>query len=59
MAKVKKDMFSGRYRLVYATPEFATTAISDLKKLNEQVGKWPGETLFSIAANSLILKFSL
>ncbi|BFY97741.1 hypothetical protein BsWGS_00781 [Bradybaena similaris] len=38
MVKVKMDMFSGKYRLVYVTPEFATTAISDFKKLDLQVG---------------------
>ncbi|CAG5125978.1 unnamed protein product [Candidula unifasciata] len=38
MATVKQDMFSGKYRLVYVTPEFATTAISDFKKLDELVG---------------------
>ncbi|CAL1547093.1 unnamed protein product, partial [Lymnaea stagnalis] len=38
LSVVKDDMFKGRYRLVYVTPEFAVRALPDFKRLNKEVG---------------------
>ena len=36
---MKEAMFQGKYRIVYVTPEYASTAVDQLKKLNQNVGK--------------------
>ncbi|XP_005102149.1 Werner syndrome ATP-dependent helicase homolog isoform X2 [Aplysia californica] len=37
-AEVKEELFQGKYRLVYVTPEYASTGMDDFKRLNERVG---------------------
>ena len=39
MRDVKDAMFQGHYRIVYVTPEYASTAIDQFKKLDQNVGK--------------------
>ncbi|KAI8774726.1 Werner syndrome ATP-dependent helicase isoform X1 [Biomphalaria glabrata] len=36
--QIKKELFSGHYRLVYVTPEYAISAIEDFKRLDANVG---------------------
>ncbi|RUS74144.1 hypothetical protein EGW08_018099 [Elysia chlorotica] len=38
MRDVKDAMFQGKYRLVYVTPEYASTALDDFKKLDYKIG---------------------
>ncbi|GFR90512.1 Werner syndrome ATP-dependent helicase-like protein [Elysia marginata] len=38
MGQVKDAMFRGKYRIVYVTPEYASTAIDQFKKLDQNIG---------------------
>lgn len=38
MRQIKDDMFRGKYRIVYVTPEYASTAIDQFKRLDQNIG---------------------
>lgn len=38
-ASIKQEMFTGKYRLIYITPEYAVTALSDFQKLDQDIGQ--------------------